>query len=153
MGIREKKGLVHMKKPSDMIEGYFLRVCEGVIYRGYLAKIPNSLKAEQDYVDGAIETFTLNDDFALICDRDGVIMGKPLNRALYDERGKFRTVFAGNLMVVRHKIDIFASIHEKDVAVIEKLLKPIERIACGIVFLKEAEELPEWKGEADEPDD
>lgn len=140
-----------MKKAPDMIEAYLMRVCEGVVYRGYLAKIPNSLKAEQDYVGGAIETFTLNDDFALICDGEGVIMGKPLNRALYDARGKFRTVFAGNLMVVRHKSDTFASIHEEDVAVIEKLLRPIERISCGTVFLKVAEELPEWKGEADEP--
>lgn len=39
-----------MKKSPEIIEAYFIRVCESVIYRGDLAKILNSLKTEQDYV-------------------------------------------------------------------------------------------------------
>lgn len=136
------------------MKAYLMRASsDGVVYKGYVGELENSLKAEQNYVGDGIETFALNDDLVLIGARDAVIWGKTLNRALYDERGKFRTVFAGNLMVVRHKSDTFASIREEDAAVIEKLLKPIECISCGIVFLKEAEELPEWEGEADEPAD
>ena len=43
------------------------------------------------------------------------------------------------------------SIHEEDVVVIEKMLKPIERIFDGVVFLKEPQELKIWEGKADEP--
>lgn len=133
-----------MKKVPDM-RAYFLRASDGVVYRGYLSEIPNSLKAEQDYVGGGIETFALNDDLVLIGARDAVIFGKTLNRAFYDESGNFITAFAGNLLVVRYKGDEFGSILEEDVELIERLLKPIDHIACGTVFLKAAEELPEWE--------
>lgn len=141
-----------MKKVLSM-RAYFLRTSDGVVYKGYLSEIPNSLKAEQDYVGSGIETFTLNDDLVLIGARDAVVFGKTLNRALYDESGKFITAFAGNLMVVRYKGDEFESILKEDVELIERLLKPIDHIACGTVFLKAAEELPEWKGVSDESAD
>ena len=124
---------------------YFLRACDGKVYRGYIAEIPNILKAEQDYVGDEIETFKLNDNLILIGARDAVIFGKTLNRAFYDESGKFITVFAGNLMVVRYKGDEFESILNEDVEQVERLLKPIDHVACGTVFLKAVWELPEWK--------
>lgn len=141
-----------MKKVPDM-RAYFLRASDGVVYRGYLSEIPNSLKAEQDCVDDGIETFTLNDDLVLIGARDAVIFGKTLNRAFYDGSGKFITVFAGNLIVVRYKGDELGSILDEDIELVERLLKPIDHIACGTVFLKATEELPEWKGVSDEPAD
>lgn len=132
---------------NKFITAYLLRVDEeGRQYQGYVSEVENSLKAEQEYVGGGIETFTLNDEFVLICARDAVIFGKTLNRALYDERGNFITAFAGNLLVVRYKGDEFDSIMEEDVKLIERMLKPIDHIVCGTVFLKAAEELPEWKG-------
>lgn len=134
-----------MKRLSSM-RVYFLRASNHVVYKGYLSELPNSLKAEQQYVGGGIETFMLNDDLVLVGARDAVIFGKTLNRALYDKKGKFITVFAGNLLVVRYKGDTFDSIQEEDVKLIERMLKPIDHIACGTVFLKAAEELPEWKG-------
>lgn len=134
-----------MKRLSSM-RAYFLRASNHVVYKGYLSKLPNSLKAEQQYVGGGIETFMLNDDLVLVGARDAVIFGRTLNRALYDKEGKFITVFAGNLLVVRYKGDTFDSIQEEDVKLIERMLKPIDHIACGTVFLKAAEELPEWKG-------
>lgn len=134
-----------MKRLSSM-RAYFLRASNHVVYKGYLSELPNSLKAEQQYVGGGIETFMLNDDLVLVGARDAVIFGKTLNRALYDKKGKFITVFAGNLLVVRYKGDTFDSIQEEDVKLIERMLKPIDHIACGTVFLKAAEELLEWKG-------
>ena len=133
-----------MKRLSSM-RAYFLRASNHVVYKGYLSELPNSLKAEQQYVGGGIETFMLNDDLVLVGARDAVIFGKTLNRALYDKKGKFITVFAGNLLVVRYKGDTFDSIQEEDVKLIERMLKPIDHIACGTVFLKAAEELPEWE--------
>lgn len=139
-----------MEKAPSM-RAYFLRASDGVVNKGYLSEIPNSLKAEQDYVGGGIETFALNDELVLIGARDAVIFGKTLNRAFYDESGNFITVFAGNLLVVRYRGGEFCSVLEEDVKLIERLLKPIDHIACGTVFLKAAEELPEWKGVSDEP--
>nr|WP_187142649.1 DUF3846 domain-containing protein [Acetivibrio ethanolgignens] len=138
-------GIVVSDMNSEYIRAYFLRASEGVVYKGYLSEITNSLKAKQEYVGGGIETFTLNDDLVLVGGRDAVVFGKTLNRALYDESGKFITAFAGNLLVVRYKGDEFDSILEEDVELVERLLKPIDRIACGTVFLKAIEELPEWK--------
>lgn len=142
-----------MMNNVSMIKAYHLRACDGNVYGGYIAEISNTLKAEQDYVGGGIETFTLNDELVLIGARDAVILGKTLNRALYDESGKLITVFAGNLMVVRYKGDEFTSVLDEDVELIEHLLKLIDHIACGTVFLKASEELSEWKGVSDEPAD
>lgn len=138
-----------MKKVPDM-RAYFLRASDGIVYKGYLSEIPNSLNAEQDYVGGGIETFTLNDNLVLIGARDAVIFGKTLNRALYDEGGNFIAAFAGNLLVVRYQGDEFVSIADGDAELVECLLKPIDHIACGNVYLKTSEELPEWKGVSDE---
>ena len=80
-------------------------------------------------------------------------MGKTLKRAVFDERGDFITVLAGNLMMVRHEGDSFTSIQEEDVVVIEKLLKPIERIFDGKIFLKDVQELKIWEGKVDEETD
>lgn len=143
--------VVSLMEKNKFITAYLLRVDEeGRQYQGYMSEVENSLKAEQEYVGGGIETFTLNGEFVLICARDAVIFGKTLNRALYDERGNLITAFAGNLLVVRYKGDEFDSILEEDVELIECMLKPIDHIAYGIVFLKSAEELPEWKGVPDE---
>lgn len=141
-----------MKKTPNM-RAYFLRASDGVVYRGYISEIPNTLKAEKDYVGGEIETYTLNDNLVLIGARDAVIWGRTLNRALYDESGKFITAFAGNLMAVRYNGDEFTSIRHEDVEPLERLLKPIDHISCGTVFLKASVELPEWKGASDEPAD
>lgn len=141
-----------MNKVSG-VRAYFLRASDGVVYRGYLSELADFPKAEQEYVGGEMEIFTLNDDLVLVSSRDAVIFGKTLNRALYDENGKFITAFAGNLLVVRYKGDAFDHIQEKDVELIERLLKPIDHIACGTVFMKEAEKLPAWKGAADESAD
>ena len=49
-------------------------------------------------------------------------------------------------MVVRHKGDCFTSIRYEDKEIIEKCLKPIERIFAGQVFLADADSLLKWEG-------
>ena len=66
-----------------------------------------------------------------------------------DESGRILDVFAGNIMVVRHKGDEFASVFDGDIPCIEKYLVPVcpmdgnqfVRIPSGV--------LPEWEGGAD----
>lgn len=135
---------------SEKIKAYLLRVdSSGQLYRGYIAEVENSLAFEQRYVGDRIDVYTLTNDIDVIGGDEAVVMGRTLNRAVYDKRGNFITVLAGTLMAVRHEGDYFTSIHEEDVVVIEKMLKPIERIYCGKIFLKELQELKIWEGKAD----
>lgn len=139
---------------SEKIKAYLLRAdSSGQLYRGYIADVENSLAFEQRYVGDRIDVYSLTNNIDVIGGDEAVVMGRTLNRAVYDERGNFITVLAGNLMVVRHEGDSFASIHEEDVAVIEKMLKPIERIYNGKIFLRDVQELKIWEGKADEPAD
>ncbi len=82
----------------------------------------------------------------IICGEDAVVLGKPLNRAWYDDNGKLVTVFAGTLMFVRREGRQLVNMRKEDVELIERSMKPIERIACGRVFTKPEDSLPEWEG-------
>lgn len=140
------EGHGHVCEPA--IRAYFLRASHQVIYRGYLSEIRGSPGLQQECGDGEVERTALNEEFMLLGGRDAVVLGKTLNRAFYDEDGKFVTVFAGDLLVLRYQGDTFGSVLEEDVEKIESMLKPIDHIAGGNIFLKEAETLPEWKEKA-----
>lgn len=136
---------------SEKIKAYLMRAgLAGQLYHGYIAEVENSPAFEQRYVGDRIEVYSLTNDISIIGEDEAVIMGRTLNRAVYDESGKFVTVLAGNLMAVRYKDDAFGSICEEDIAVIEKLLKPIERIFDGEIFLKKPQELKLWEEKENE---
>lgn len=129
------------------ILAYLFRVGEnGQQYQGFFAEVENSLKAEQEFVDGLIAVVHLTDEIDIIYDDEALIQGKPINRALYDLQGNFITAFLGNIMVVRHKDDSFTSIRYEDKDIIEKCLKPIECIFAGQVFLADETSLLKWEG-------
>ena len=97
---------------KNVITAYFLRVGEdGTQYRGYLDEIENALEPMQNYTGGMIETVSVDENISIICGEEAVILGKPLNRALYNNKKELITVLAGNLMAVRHKGDEFVSIN------------------------------------------
>lgn len=100
---------------------------------------------EEHYFGDETEVYFLNDEIAVIAAEDAVVMGRPLNRALYDENGRFKTVLAGNLMAVRCGRNSFASIRSEDILVLEKRLKPVERIFDGKIFLRATEKLKIWE--------
>lgn len=45
----------------------------------YYDAIPNELEIFQKYVDGYIETVTIEEDLVVICDEEGRLNGKPMN--------------------------------------------------------------------------
>ena len=49
--------------------------------------------------------------------KDAVIMGRSLNRAVYDENGSLRAILAGNLMVVRRNGKNYESICDDNASV------------------------------------
>ena len=132
---------------DNFILAYILRVSDqGVQYQGYFAEVENSLKAERQLVGGRITTYPLTAEMDIISCDDAVDKCMKLNRAVYDLQGNFITAFLGNVMVVRHEGDSFTSVRYEDKEIIEKCLKPIERIFAGQVFLADEASLLKWRG-------
>jgi len=64
------------------------------------AFIGTELSDMQAVVDGSIEQFCPFDDtIAIICNEEGKVFGKDLNRAIYDENGQMIEIMAGTFFV------------------------------------------------------
>ena len=118
---------------QEKIQAYLLRVnkLSGVVYKGYLAEVDNTLEAEQRYVNfneanGLIAVVSINNEIDVICNDEDKLMNYPINRVLVDDDGKPWDILVGNLMAVRHNDEgEFTSIREEDIPVIESLLIPL----------------------------
>lgn len=131
-----------MKK--TVLNAYFYRVTEKTTYHGYMSEIEDSFEALKNYIGGRITTYDFTDEIVLVAEEDAVVLGRPLNRVLYNNDGERLAVFAGNLLFVRHEGDKFISLHARDIELIEERFKPIERIFGGKVYLKPVNDLSEW---------
>ena len=134
--------LENLWKGADFLEvsAYIMRVGKtGEVYQGYLGEADVSL-LEPGYI------YLLGGGLAVVCVEDAVVQGETLNRAVYDGDGNFRAVLAGNLAAVRYGGGCFKDVHKEDIASLEKILKPVERIAYGRVCLKASSTLPVWEG-------
>lgn len=77
----------------------------------YSKDIGNSLESLQREVGGYIEAiYPFNDEIALICDEDGKISGKDLNRGLRSDDGKIYDVIAGKFLIVGLSSEDFDSL-------------------------------------------
>jgi hypothetical protein len=117
-----------MRQPT--ITAYLMRVDEhsGVVYKGYLAEVENTLEAEQLYVnygrtDGVIAAICLNNHIACILNDNGKMLDLPVNRILLDARGVPCDFIVGDIMCVRYDQEgEFTSILESDIPYIESRL-------------------------------
>lgn len=67
----------------------------------YPKEIPHNLTSLQQAVDGWIQAvYPFSEPVAIVCDDEGKLNGKPLNRALRDEDGTIYDVLAGTFLVV-----------------------------------------------------
>lgn len=115
------------------IQAYLLRVdkLSGVVYKGYLAEVDNTLEAEQRYVNfneanGLIQVVSINNNIDVICNDEGKLRNFPMNRFFVDDDGGVWDLLVGNAMCVRHNKDgEFTSILPEDVPIIEKHLIPL----------------------------
>lgn len=118
---------------QSKIQAYLLRVnkLSGVVYKGYLAEVDNTLEAEQRYVNydephGLITVVSINDDIDVICNDEGKLRNFPINRFLISADGNVLDMLVGNIMCVRHNsAGEFTSIREEDISVIESHLIPL----------------------------
>lgn len=130
---------------QEKIQAYLLRVnkLSGVVYKGYLAEVDNTLEAEQAYVNydephGLITVLSITDEIDVIANDEGKLMNYPINRFVVDDMGGVYDMLVGNLMCVRHNSEgEFTSIREEDIPVIEKHLVAI--MPDNLTEYKEAE--------------
>jgi hypothetical protein len=122
-----------VKVEQDKIQAYLLRVdrLSGVVYKGYLANVDNSLEAEQAYVNynephGLIAVVSITDEIDVICNDEGKLKNLPINRFLISDDGVVLDMLVGNIMCVRHNSEgEFTSIKEDDIPIIESRLIPL----------------------------
>lgn len=118
---------------QEKIQAYLLRVnkLSGVVYKGYLAEVDNSLEAEQAFVNydephGLITVLSITDVIDIIANDEGKLKNYPINRIVVDADGRPWDLLVGNLMCVRHHDEgEFTSILPEDIPVIEKRLIPL----------------------------
>ena len=74
--------------------------------------IGSDLTAMQKIVGGLIEVvYPFEEPVAIICDDEGKLTGKPLNRALRDEDGDVYDIVAGKFFIVGLGEEDFSSLH------------------------------------------
>lgn len=118
---------------QEKIQAYLLRVnkLSGVVYKGYLAEVDNTLEAEQRYVNydephGLITVLSITDEIDVIANDEGKLKNYPINRFVVDDMGGVYDMLVGNLMCVRHNSEgEFTSIKEDDIPIIESYLIPL----------------------------
>ena len=137
--------LRRLQMKQEKIQAYLLRVnkLSGVVYKGYLAEVDNTLEAEQRYVNydephGLITVLSITDEIDVIANDEGKLKNYPINRFVVDDMGGVYDMLVGNLMCVRHNSEgEFTSIREEDIPVIEKHLVSI--MPDNLTEYKEAE--------------
>ena len=118
---------------QSKIQAYLLRVDKqsGVVYKGYLSEVENSLEVEQRYVNydepyGLITVLSITDEIDVIANDEGKLKNYPINRFVVDDMGGVYDMLVGNLMCVRHNSEgEFTSIKEDDIPIIESHLIPL----------------------------
>ena len=118
---------------QEKIQAYLLRVdkLSGVVYKGYLAEVDNTLEAEQRYVNydephGLITVLSITDEIDVIANDEGKLKNYPINRFVVDDMGGVYDMLVGDLMCVRHNSEgEFTSIKEDDIPIIESHLIPL----------------------------
>lgn len=118
---------------QSKIKAYLMRVNQlsGVVYKGYLAEVANSLEVEQAYVNynephGLITVVALTDGIDIIANDEGKLRNFPINRFLVSDDGVVLDMLVGNIMCVRHNSEgEFTSIKEDDIPIIESHLIPL----------------------------
>lgn len=107
-------------------------------------EIENSLEAEQSFVGGLIDVYSITDDLDIVFHDEGLINGlKPrvviLGESLSEEVGirELREIIHGNCFVCMHDDDgNFVSIEEGDVETIRHFVKVIISVHADTIVIE-----------------
>lgn len=77
-------------------------------------EIKGDLTSLQEIVGGHIQAiYPFEDPVALICNDDSKLMGLPLNRALYDDKGRVYDIIAGDFFLTGLSQDDFSDLSDE----------------------------------------
>lgn len=107
-------------------------------------EIEDTLEAEQAFVDGLIDVYSLTDNLDLVCNDEGLINGLEPKVVILGENvdGKedireFREIIHGNCFICRHDDEgNFLSIREEDVETIKNLVKAVVFVYGGVIMIE-----------------
>ncbi len=110
-----------------------------------LMEIENSLEAEQAFVEGLIDVYSITDNLDIAFNDEGLINGlKPrvvvLGESIGEEGGirELREIIHGNCFVCMHDEDgNFVSIREEDVNTIQHFVKAIISVHADMIVIEE----------------
>lgn len=129
----------------DKIRVYALRLNkEGKPCKGYFMDIDNDANAWKEYVGGWPQEVTLKPGIVVICDEDGKLKNYLPNRA-FAGNGHIVDYFVGDIFVCRRDEYHLSSINEVDIALVEDILLPIEKLMGNEIMCRPAMSLPEYK--------
>ena len=85
----------------------------------YIKEIDGSLESMQKIVGGLIQAiYPYEDkDVALVCNEEAKLIGLPLNRALYDDKGQIYDIIAGTFFLCQAPADSenFESLNDEQI--------------------------------------
>ncbi|MCI9050659.1 MAG: DUF3846 domain-containing protein [Lachnospiraceae bacterium] len=130
---------------QDIIDVYAMRVEDGIVYRGKIEKIENSLEKLQDFVGGLITVAHFTQEIDIVLNDEGKLNNLPLNRVWKSEEEIF-DILVGNIFCCRYDEEgNFSSILEEDIPIIQEMLIPIIGISESTIYLNLEENLPVYK--------
>ena len=133
-------------KYMDGIKVCVLRADEkGNHYQGYMAELTDNLYVELGIEKRDIEYVPVTEEFFVISNKESVIRGYPLNRALYDDDYNLKNLLGGNMIVIKVISKKMVDIGIADIKMLESRLRAVAAVSHGFVFTKNYEELQKWK--------
>lgn len=129
------------------IKGYFLRVDEDAVYKGYTEEINDSLECLENYVGGTIQNIRICSypSLFMVINDDGIQLELPLNRFFIIPNPEQKRIFPiyGNIVVFRcDEYGIFHSIKKEDITYIERCLPAPDKDRTRLLS---EEEFAIWK--------
>ena len=109
-----------------------------------IIKIENSLEAEQAFVGGLIDVYSITDDLDIVFNDEGLINGLKPRAVILGEnvnRGGIRElkeIIHGDCFICRHDYDgDFVSIKDGDVKTIRHFVKNIISVYADVIIIEE----------------
>ncbi len=110
-----------------------------------IIEIENSLEAEQAFVGGLIDVYSITDDLDVVFNDEELINGLEARAVVLGEgtveakkQSKIKEIIHGDCFVCRHDNDgNFVSIREEDIKTIQHFVKAVISINAGVIIIQE----------------
>ncbi len=110
-----------------------------------IIEIENSLEAEQAFVGGLIDVYSITDDLDVVFNDEELINGLEARAVVLGEgtveakkQSKIKEIIHGDCFDCRHDNDgNFVSIREEDIKTIQHFVKAVISINAGVIIIQE----------------